>query len=342
MYAFENKTEKLLTEHKIAGSTVFVTDFEKVIYSKAYGTLSTKTGKFTEVTSLYRVASITKIVTGVLAMRAKEAGMLDLDRPVKQYLPWLELRDKEAAAVITPRMLLSHTSGLPGEYTPDGPRDEAMLIPSLKSGLPELDLVSMPGEGKYLYSNWGIRLLSAVLESVLGDRYSALAARYVLNPCGMTDSSFFREKLPECSLSMPHTRDENGDPIAEGDIKENYVRLATGGLYSSAPDLAKLARMMMRKGIADSGERILNEESVSEMESAHATLKSGDTYGLTLQLHNLPSAMQCIGHYGNADPYSSAMFWTSDRRYCAIVLLNTMKEGIRREICDMMLDEIWH
>lgn len=339
MFAFDEKIEKMLSDAEIAGCSVALTDREGVLYTRGFGRKIAEdpTSHSTEHT-LYRAASITKVVTGLLTMRFLDRGILDIDAPVSSYLPWLRLKNEDAAEKITPRQLLSHTAGFPAEYTPEGPRDEGLLLKSLKEGLPTLDLVSLPGEGKYLYSNWGIRLLSAVLEEVGGERYSALATRYVLEPLGMNDSCFFLRDGVSYDLSMPHLRDEKGAPVSEKSIKENYCRLAVGGLYSSAVDLCRLARLLLRGGVSDSGERLVSAGAFSEMTREHALLKSGDGYGLTLQLHRF-DGIEVIGHYGNADPYTSAMYADLGSGYGAVVLLNTYKDGLRRDICDMMLRE---
>lgn len=333
----DEKIEKMLGDEGIVGCSVALTDKSGIVYARGFGVRnSLMPESLSDENSIYRAASVTKIVTGILTMRLVEDGKLELDAPVRGYLPWLTLSDPDSTERITLRHLMSHTSGLAGEYTPEGPLDEGMLLQSLKEGLPTVELKSKPGDGEFLYSNWGIRLLSAAIEAVAGERYSALARRLVLEPLGMADSDFFKREDMTGKISMPHSKSESGEPIPESYIKENYCRLATGGLYSSAKDLTALARLILNGGVAGSGERLITERSLSEMMRTHAVMKSGDTYGITLMGHH-STIGTVYGHTGNATPYTSSMYADVEHGYGAAVMLNTWSAGLRSAIADEML-----
>lgn len=336
MLAIKEKIYKMLDDAGVAGATVAISDRDSTLAVFPYGRRVIERADMpTGENTLYRAASITKMVTGILTMRLVEGGSLQLDAPVSSYLDWFNLKDASAAEKITLRHLLSHKAGLPAEYTPEGPLDEGELVPSLMEALPTLDLAYPVGEG-YLYSNWGFRIISAVIERVSGERYSSLAKRLVLSPLGMKESGYFLDAGRTYDLSMPHERDEMGAPVSEKYIKENYCRLATGGLYSNARDLLSLIRMLMRGGVADSGERIISEASVWEMRRENSLLPSGDGYGLALQLHRF-DGMELIGHYGSAPPYSSALFADPVSGFAAVALINTEKKDLRRELVELAI-----
>lgn len=340
MYHFEEKIEKLLAEEKIAGAVVAASDREGVIYERGFGVGSVDVPDVSLTpASMHRIASITKVVTGITAMRLVEEGMLSLDTPVKHYLPWFTLSDEAARDVITARHLLSHTAGFPAEYTPVGPKDEAQLVPSLISGFAELEMAYFPGNG-YLYSNWGIRLLSAVLEAVGGKRYSELAREYVIDPLGMNETTFDLNVAATYPMSLPHERGSNGEPIVSHYIQENYVRLATGGLYSTAGDLLKLGRLIIRRGIADDGRRIISEESLDKMMTPISLAHTGDWYGMALQQHRTPGGRMLWGHNGNANPYTSALVMDIERGFAVCALLNTYSQSLRTVITDLVIDEL--
>ena len=155
----------------------------------------------------------------------------------------------------------------------------------------------------------------------------------------MSASDFVRRREMEPKLSLPHVRGEDGSITADDYIKENYCRLAAGGLYSSARDLIKLAQLILRGGITECGERIISEESLAEMLREHAVMKSGDFYGLTMMGHHLGGRI-VYGHTGNADPYTSALYADIKSGYCAVVLLNTFSKDLRSRICDEMLKAV--
>ena len=110
------------------------------------------------------------------------------------------------------------------------------------------------------------------------------------------------------------------------------------GTAATAIDLTKLARLFMRRGVADSGERLLTEESVAKMREPISTLTSGDRYGIVTQLHTTPGGIELAGHYGSAPPYTSSMFFTEEGDLGAVVMINTKHATLRREICDLIID----
>ena len=200
MDSIRNFLQETLEKEKIAGMTVAVTDRNGLLFSEGFGVESVERPEVkTAPDALFRIASISKVVTGMTILSLVEEGLLSLDESVKKYLPWLTLRDKETEAGVTLGHLLSHTSGLPTEYTPDGYREESALEPSLRAGLPELELLFPLGRG-YNYSNWGIRLASLVAEAVTGKKFTQLAQERVLtplpSPCGG------RRRLP-CAPPAP-------------------------------------------------------------------------------------------------------------------------------------------
>jgi CubicO group peptidase (beta-lactamase class C family) len=273
-------------------------------------------------------------------MRLVEEGRLSLDQRVVDYLPWFTLADERARDAITIRQLLSHTAGFPAEYTPEGPRDEGALVPALMEGLPALTLAYFPGEG-YLYSNWGIRLLSEVIEAVTGKRYSDLAREYIFSPLKMNSATFFGDEAARLgALALPHERSADGNTRCIHTIKENYARLATGGLFVNAHDLLSLSCLIFRDGVADDGARVLLSASIAEMQTPISTTKSGDKYGLTMQQHTTPSGVLAWGHYGNAMPFTSALIMDMERGIGVVVFLNTTADNLRQTISDLVLDEI--
>lgn len=141
------RLEKIRKENGVGGMAVAITDREKLLYSEGFGLCDAddESSCVTE-RSLFRIASITKLVTGFTALKAVDKGLLELDAPITRYLPWFSFGDRENTENITLRRLLSHTAGLPMEYTPDGTRNEADFLPILKDEIAKASPVSMAKE----------------------------------------------------------------------------------------------------------------------------------------------------------------------------------------------------
>lgn len=342
MYQWEQTCEQLWREEGIAGMTVAVTDKKGVIWARGYGVDSAERPDVaTTPHSLYRIASITKIVSGSTILRLVHDGLLDLDKPIRDYLPWFQLSRPEALEQMTLRHLLSHTAGLPTEYTPDGPREESALEPRLRECLPTLPLATLPNEGIHHYSNWGLHLASHVAERVTGTPFTALAKRYILEPLGMGHTTFDLRVAATYPLSLPHERAEDGSAVTAHYLKENAARMAAGGLYSNAHDLCRLARYLLNDGKNDAGEQVLAVEMIQEMRRQHASIAvdSKDGYGLTMRIHRFADKV-LYGHLGSAPPFSSSLFTDPASGYGVAVMINTECNDLRYKIPELILTEL--
>lgn len=344
MKNWDEKLQKLQQDNKIAGLSVAVTDKERLIYSGGFGNDSIERREVPASSkSLYRIASITKVVTGLTVMRLAEQGLLDLDKPIKEYVPWLTLSRPEAAEQMTLRHLLSHTSGLPVEYVPIGSRDEENLEKSLMEGLPELELKTLPADGVYLYSNWGLRLASYITQCVSGRLFSELADELVLRPLGMNYSTFHLCVAATYPFSLPHELGEDGELKVVHRINENATRFGSGGLYSNVEDLCKLARFLLNEGKTDCGELLLKPESLNEMFKMRVVDPNNPhlKYGLTMQQYSVPGSGQVFyGHLGNNTPYMGSLWIDRETGYGVATEYNTENFELRYKIPEMILAEL--
>ena len=330
MEAIRKFLEETLKNEKIAGMAVAITDREKIIFAEGFGVESIERPEVGVTSkSIFRIASITKVVTGMTILSLAEEGKLSLDTRVKEILPWLTLTDKNTEENVTLRHLLSHTAGLPAEYTPEGPREESALEPSLQAGLPTLEMQFSLGEG-YLYSNWGIRLASLVAEKVTGKFFTQLAHERVLQPLGMERTTFDLHLAATYPICLPHT-EENGEFRVFHKLQENAARQAAGGLYSNAEDLCRLARCLL-----NNGEKVLQKASVDEMKTVRGKPKAYDGYGITLFSHNGENG-QVYFHPGSAPPYATSLYIHPASGLGIVTLMNTQRNNLRHTIPNTIL-----
>ena len=325
-----DKFEALFNSRTIAGLSVAVTDKRGIIYKNAFGYENIERECLkSSPESLYRIASVTKVVLGVLTMRLAEMGLVSLDAPITNYFPHPKLEK------ITLRHLLSHTSGLPSEYTPVGERDEYYLEESILKELESVTPLSSPEEKIFLYSNLGIRIASLVLEKQTGRKFSSLAEEYVLAPLSMDRTTFKLSVAATYPLSLPHSA-KDGALKVERLIKENDVRLAAGGLYSSVIDLCALARLFLNDGFSDRGEKILSRESIDEMLTPHAEKNESEYYGLTTFIRK---SSPTFGHLGDNSPYMASFWFNRERGIGIAALFNTEDKALRYDIPKIVFGE---
>ncbi len=190
--------------------------------------------------TLYVLGSVTKTYTATALMRLAAAGQVELDAPVRRYVPELVLADEQTAAEVTVLNLLNHTSGLGWDILTDtGEGDDALarFVPKLA----ELELVAPLGT-RASDSQAGYSLLGRVIEKVLGVPYEKAVASLIFEPLGLSHSFFATGDVLTRRFAVGHNRGEDGTmPVARLWRGPRY-RNAGGGLASSVADQMRWAR----------------------------------------------------------------------------------------------------
>ena len=144
--SLEGQVESAIAAARIPGLALGVVQGERVVYARGFGVTCVEPhGQPVTADTLFRIGSVTKPLTGTVIMRLVDAGKLDLDTPVREYVPWFRVSDAKEVRKITPRLLLSHTSGLPHDHKPSGPRDDGALERRIREEVPRYPLVAPPG-----------------------------------------------------------------------------------------------------------------------------------------------------------------------------------------------------
>ena len=204
-----------------------------------FGVTSTEHPLEVDAETLFQIGSITKTVTGTLALQLVEQGELDLDAPIRRYLPDFRLADDDVAERVTMRHLLTHTGGWYGDHFSDPSRgDDALerILPELA----ELPQLSPLGE-LWSYCNSGFYVAGRVIEVLTRRPFETAARELVLEPLGMENSFFFSEEVLSHRFAVGH-RDEDGRTIVARPWALARAASAAGGITASVGDLLRYAR----------------------------------------------------------------------------------------------------
>lgn len=191
--------------------------------------------------TVFQAASISKPVTAVAVLAAAERGLIGLDLPVNTQLARWKIPG--IGDLVTPRMLLSHVSGLGDNYICTG-YDPAGTVPTVTEVLdgkaPATNtparVVRAPGQ-EYHYSNLGYVILGRLLTDVMGNTFELLMKELVLGPCGMGDSTFGPPPVPDEMVARGY--DRNGRCFATR--WQYYPEQAAAGLWTTPTDLCRFA-----------------------------------------------------------------------------------------------------
>lgn len=323
------------SRYNIVGSVVVETDKNDVTGIATQGKSSLENNTPTTPDAIYRIASISKVVTAIRIMQLVEEGTLSLDEDIGNYLGFPVRNPFFPEVPITLRHLMTQTSSLE-DVGSAGRGYEG--IDGIFQAIPLASLLT-PGSERYAegtyshhrpgenwsYANLGCGILASIIEHVTAERFVESIKAHLLTPMGIESGFKLQDLVHPERLASHYTFDgkdfhlyrdyaafkANQDPFYP--LGENYRGVA-GGLYISAPDLSKIMRMLMNGGRYD-GKRYLKEETVHEMERVQwSGVPSDPTYrkkGLQMIiLEGFTKKEPLWGHFGNAYGLRSFMLYT--------------------------------
>lgn len=275
--------------------------------------------------SIFWIASMTKPIIAVAILMLTEEGKIGIDDRLGRYIP------EFGHSPVTLRHMLTHTSGL-AEATPEelaGLRKLADLVPLIASR----PLRFAPGE-RWQYCQSGINLLGRVVEVVSALSLEEFLSRRLFRPLRMRDTTFYLEPRQLPRLIMPVRREDSGftpaaNPVLYGKSPTNRERYpaANGGLFSTAADYARFARMLLRGGELD-GRRYLSAASMAaltrnETGERKAGFLPGHAWGLGVAIVTNPVGQTerlAAGTFGHGGAFGTQC-WISPARRLALLLM---------------------
>lgn len=256
------------------------------------------------------IASVSKSFTAFALLQLVDSGKVDLDAPVTDYLPDFSIRGADASA-ITVRMLLSHTSGIPN---PTLVGTTGSLKESV-AAIADLEVASAPGS-TYAYSNFNYRTLARLIEVVDGTDFNTYLDDNIFNPLGMDHTTSVITAGDRAGLNAGHVT-VYGLSLQLPELASDIG--GSGGVISTAEDMAKWMAMQQRGGSAADGTRMLSEDLVEE---SHTPQPNAGTYGLGWQL-TTTAEPERVGHGGALLRYSAREDLVPSSGYATVVLLDS-------------------
>ena len=277
--------------------------------------------------TLFQIGSITKTITGTVAMRLVEQGKLDLDVPVRTYLPELTMTDEHAAANVTLRYLFSHTAGWLGDYFDDtGSGDDALAaIVGRMATLPQWT----PLGKVFSYSNASFYLAGRVIEVVTGKPYEEVVQEMLLDPLGMDEAFFFANDCISRRVAVGHTTGGATPAVARPWALARAAN-PVGGLSASVRSMLRYARFQIGDGTAPDGTQLLKRASLDEMQTPVASAGSGaGAVGVTWMIKPV-GGVGTARHSGGTNGQISIFILVPERQFALTIVTNADRGG---ELC---------
>ncbi len=299
--------------------------YEGQQYLAGFGVTSVENPLPVTADTLFQIGSTTKTVTGTIIMHLAEKGVIDLDEPVRHYVPDLTLADKTAETTVTPRHLLTHMGGWMGDFFREtGSGDDCLS--RYVAEMAELDQV-VPVGSLWSYNNAGFGLAGRLIEAVTGKPYEAVAQELILDPLRMNDSFFF----PADVISRRFVVGHRNDPVTGPEVVRPWALArsahAVGGLCSTVRDQLRYARFHLGDGRAANGQRLLSAETLHTMQIPHTPANLGRQMGLSWLLKDYGDSWAVL-HGGATNGQLSAFQMVPTRGFAITVLTNAEEGGM--------------
>ena len=324
------RVQEFVDRGEISGAVSLAARHGHIAALDAVGFADIENKKPMRTDTIVQIMSQTKSVTGVAAMILVDEGMLDLTRPVQDYLPefkGIQVAEKRADGSVTlhapqhpPTVweIACHISGLgflpeSGDYARINYTLDHTLAEAVRAYAGER-LVTEPGT-KYSYSNMGIATLGRIVEVLSGQKYEDFVQQRILGPLEMKDTFYFPPEDKKARIAMIYTPDGSGKLTlardkAQGGDPAKYRAGAKYpgpelGLFSTASDLCNFYQMLADHGVFR-GKRILSAQAVEAMTHDHTPGHTG--YGLTLSVQEGTAALLNLlspGSFGHGGAFGT-------------------------------------
>lgn len=318
---YNQQIEQMVRDHmakgKIPGVSLVVVKNGRTVMSKGFGYADKQSKRKVTMDTKFQLGSLSKSFTGLAITHLADQHLLELDKAVSFYLPWFQVRYRQAPAEITLHQLMEHTSGFGTETFIDIPASSDK--DALEQGVMKLahaSLNSSPGE-KYAYSNVNFNILGLLIENVSGQSYEDYMKDHIFKPLGLQHTNVRGQRLPHNLATGYKASFFGASPYS---VPYSLSQAPAGSIITNGTDMEKWLRFNL--GI----------ERVDGYEVVHPTAATPFHYYGGWEFDTVSSQTQ---HAGNLENYSSFIAMDSQEKTGVVVLANlnstyttTIGEGI--------------
>ena len=360
--------ERHISAGDISGAVTLVARRGRIAHFQAHGLMDLDSKKPMQKDALFRIASMSKPITGAAILMLMEEGKIRLTDPVSKFIP--EFKGIKVAVVqegaggrggrggaaaepqfytvpanreITIRDLLSHVSGLVSGTISTAEANKLGRKPTdtLSDYIPRLGATPLefqPGS-RWSYSpSAGFDTLGRIVEIISGQSFDRFLRDRIFGPLEMKDTTFYPSEAQSSRVSTRYQKTANGLTKQENNPPSNVYFSGAGGLSSTAEDYEQFAQMLLNGGQLN-GKRLLSPKTVDLMASVHApdTLPGrppGRSFGLSVQVVNNAVASNfrvSDGSYGWDGAFGTHFWIDPKEKVVGILMVQTSNQELMRD-----------
>jgi CubicO group peptidase (beta-lactamase class C family) len=284
-----------------------------------HGPMSIEDPRPLDADTLFHFGSITKTYTATAIMRLVDEGKIDLEAPVRHYLPDFRLQDEAAAATVTISHLLNHTGGW-SDYMGAGDDDS---LQTHVAGMANVAVETRPGQHA-AYKNAGFAIAALIIESLTGMTYDAAMRSLVFDPVGLTTATFMTNELTG-HVAMGHSAQPDGSLAVTADWTAERYGNPSGGIVSTIGDQLRWGRFHL-----GDGDGVVPRDLLVRMQQPTIDVRGsffGDAIGISWFLRAV-DGVDTVGHGGSMRGQYSWLLLVPEKDFAVVTVATAGPNGI--------------
>jgi CubicO group peptidase (beta-lactamase class C family) len=271
------RVAELLAEYQIPSAAIGVLrDGRRTEF--AVGVTNVETREPATTRTVYQIGSMTKTWTALAVLQLVDEGALDLDEPVRTYLPGFTVADADASAKVTARQLLNHTNGIEEAY--GDPGEDADVYRRMVENIADAPQVFPIGHTHGYSAALGYAILARILEVHDEGRWDDIMRDRLFDPMGLTSTGSWREQVDDTRAATGHLILSPEDGPILTPMKYLPRAFGPGGnITSTIGEVLALAHVLLNDGMAANGRRILSMDSAREMRRSRVPVPDPYVFG---------------------------------------------------------------
>jgi CubicO group peptidase (beta-lactamase class C family) len=326
--AAEKYIDSLQASQHLPGISVCVGTREKILWAEGFGYADLENKTPVTINSVFRLGSVSKVLTSLAVGKLYQQGKLNPDAPVQQYLPYFP----EKKYPVTARQLAGHTAGI-RHYGKNDPIDTPKRYKTVKEGLSIFmndSLIFKPGTA-YSYSSYGYNLLSAVIEAAAEKDFLSYMRDSVFLSLGMKNTfpDYNDSIIPGRVRFYTNTKDGQ---IINAALVDNSYKWAGGGFLSTPVDLVNMMRALINYQLLDKKtvDVLFTDQKLENGTSTHV--------GIAWRINETKKGVKYIHHGGLIDGGRAFVFFYPESGYIFAITANTSSAKLNIDEAATILD----
>ncbi len=333
---YEVYLRRLLEAEGVPGAAVAIVRDSSIALVKTYGLRARGRRDSVDAHTVFRVASLSKGFTGILASLLVQEGLLRWDEPAYEHVLDLHMKTEEYTREIQLIHLLSHSTGLP-RHTFSNLLNMGMSYPMILQRLASVKPTHSVGS-YHNYQNVAFSLSGDMMESVTGQRFHVLLKERIFAPLGMEDASAtLADILADSNVAMPH-KWGGGSYVPTGIDPNYYEVVPAAGVNASISDMAQWLFMLLGNRPDFASDSLLSQafHPFVEIPAGDRVLRNWENletahYAMGWRILQLPG-IQVTGHSGYVNNYRSEIAFSREEKVGIVILTNAPNSTVGQAV----------